>query len=110
MKDTEGFRNREAVRYDVRGFRDQSPRVVIDEPRTDRDVPADATIPVRMTLDDDFGLHSARLIYTAGDRRLRAARGGRDSPLVGAGTDRTGTAARFVKHQEIVATGGNSTR
>ena len=45
LKDTEGFRNREAVRYDVRGFRDEAPRVVIEEPRTDRDVPADSTIP-----------------------------------------------------------------
>ncbi len=45
LKDTEGFRNREAVRYDVRGFRDEAPRVVIDEPKTDRDVPADATDP-----------------------------------------------------------------
>ncbi len=36
---------------------------MFDEPKTDRDVPADATIPVRIVLDDDFGLHSARLIY-----------------------------------------------
>ncbi len=63
LKDTEGFQNREAVHYDVRGFRDEAPRVVIDEPKTDRDVPADATIPVRVILDDDFGLHSSRLIY-----------------------------------------------
>ena len=45
LKDTEGFRNREAVRYEVRGFCDEAPRVVIDEPKTDRDVPAEATIP-----------------------------------------------------------------
>ena len=63
LKDTEGFRNREAVRYEVRGFADQAPRVVIDEPKTDRDVPAEATIPVRVMLDDDFGLQSARMIY-----------------------------------------------
>ena len=49
LKDTEGFRNREAVQYDVRGFRDEAPRVVIDEPKTDRDVPADATVPVRVS-------------------------------------------------------------
>jgi hypothetical protein len=35
LKDTEGFQNREAVHYDVRGFRDEAPRVVIDEPKTD---------------------------------------------------------------------------
>ena len=63
LKDTEGFNNRDAVHYDVRGFRDEAPRVVIDEPKTDRDVPADATIPVRLVLDDDYGLHSSRLIY-----------------------------------------------
>jgi pimeloyl-ACP methyl ester carboxylesterase len=63
LKDDDGFRNRDEVRYDVRGFRDEAPRVVIEEPKTDRDVPADATIPVRIMLDDDFGLHSARLIY-----------------------------------------------
>ena len=63
LKDTEGFRNREAVRYDLRSFADEAPRVVIDEPKTDRDIPADATVPVRVVLDDDFGLQSARLIY-----------------------------------------------
>ena len=63
LQDTEGFLNRDEVRYDVRGFKDEAPRVVIEEPKTDRDVPADATVPVRIVLDDDFGLHSARLIY-----------------------------------------------
>src|SRR5262249_30241156 len=50
-------------RYEVRGFRDEAPRVMIEEPKTDRDVPADATVPVQIIVDDDFGLHSARLIY-----------------------------------------------
>ncbi len=63
MLDSEGFRNRDAVRYDVRGFKDEAPRVVIEEPKTDRDIPADAIVPVRIVLDDDFGLHSSRLIY-----------------------------------------------
>src|SRR5262249_26756262 len=58
-----GFLNREEGRYDVRSFRDEAPRVVIDEPRTDRDVPAEATVPVRILVDDDFGIHSARLNY-----------------------------------------------
>jgi hypothetical protein len=101
LKDTEGFRNREAVRYDVRGFRDESPRVVIDEPRTDRDVPADATIPVRMTLDDDFGLHSARLIYTlaTGDSEPHAEVA---IPLWSAQEQGPeGAATGFTKHQEI---------
>jgi hypothetical protein len=63
LKDKEGFRGRDAVRYDVRFFRDEAPHVVIDEPKTDRDIPADATVPLHVTLDDDFGLHSSRLIY-----------------------------------------------
>lgn len=63
LKDTEGFRNRDPVRYDVRMLKDEAPRVVIAEPKADRDVPPDATIPVRVELDDDFGLHSSRLIY-----------------------------------------------
>src|SRR5262249_32934781 len=46
LKDTEGFKNREAVRYEVRGFADLVPRVMIDEPKTDRDVTAEAKIPV----------------------------------------------------------------
>ena len=48
LRDTEGFRNRDAVRYEVRSFADLAPRVVIDEPKSDRDVPAEATIPVRV--------------------------------------------------------------
>ncbi len=63
MKDTEGFANREEGRFEVRSFRDEAPRVVIDEPKTDRDVPAEATVPVRVLVDDDFGIHSARLLY-----------------------------------------------
>ena len=73
LRDTEGFRNRDAVRYEVRGFADQAPRVVIDEPKTDRDVTAEATIPVRVVLDDDFGLQSGQDDLSAGDRRFRAA-------------------------------------
>src|SRR6185437_3607717 len=63
LLDTEGFRGREATRYDARAVRDEAPRVVIDDPTNDRDVPAAATVPVIFTVDDDFGIHSARLIY-----------------------------------------------
>ncbi len=63
LHDTEGFRNREATRYELRSFKDEAPRVVIDEPANDRDVPAQATIPVVFSIDDDFGIQSARLIY-----------------------------------------------
>lgn len=63
LHDTEGFRNREAPRYDVRAIRDEAPRVVIDEPANDRDVPAKAVVPITFTVDDDFGIQSARIVY-----------------------------------------------
>ncbi|MFO0891050.1 MAG: DUF4175 family protein [Isosphaeraceae bacterium] len=63
LQDTEGFGNRDPVTHDVRVFKDEAPRVVITDPKTDRDVPQDATVPVGVELDDDYGLHSARLIY-----------------------------------------------
>ena len=61
--DTDGFANREAPRYDVRSIRDDAPRVVIDQPPNDRDVPAKAVVPVRFTVDDDYGIQSARILY-----------------------------------------------
>src|SRR5262249_55560649 len=65
----------------VRSFRDEAPRVVIDEPKTDRDVPAEATVPVKILIDDDFGIHSARLNYkiATGESEPREAV---DIPLV----------------------------
>ncbi|MGD0784181.1 MAG: DUF4175 domain-containing protein, partial [Candidatus Aminicenantales bacterium] len=101
LQDSEGFRNRDSVRYDVRMFRDEAPRVVIAEPRNDRDVPADAMVPVRVELDDDFGLHSARLLYkvSAGDSEPHDAVA---IPLWSAPGEEPGLAQpAFVKHQEI---------
>ena len=63
LLDTEGFKNREATRYDVRAIRDEAPRVVIDEPANDKDVTATAIVPVTFTVDDDFGIQSARILY-----------------------------------------------
>ena len=99
--DTEGFRNRDAVRYEVRGFSDLAPRVVIDEPKSDRDVPAEATIPVRVVLDDDFGLQSGQMIYrlATGDSEPHEAV---DIPLWTAPLPGAGPAVgSFVKHQEV---------
>jgi hypothetical protein len=100
LKDTEGFQNREAVHYDVRGFRDEAPRVVIEEPKTDRDVPADATIPVKVVLDDDFGLHSSRLIYrlATGDSEPHAEVA---IPLWTDPNQGKPGASGFVKHYEV---------
>jgi len=101
LKDTEGFRGRDAVRYEARFFRDEAPRVVIDEPKSDRDIPPDAIIPLHVTLDDDFGLHSARLIYrvATGESEPHAQvaiplwTAPVESPQGGAGS--------LIKHEEI---------
>lgn len=101
LLDTEGFRNRDEVRYDVRGFKDEAPRVVIEEPKTDRDIPADATVPVRIVLDDDFGLHSSRLMYrvATGESEPHAEAA---IPLWSAPDQSpTPAASSVVKHQEL---------
>jgi hypothetical protein len=63
LVDTEGFKNREAVRTEVRAFPDEPPRVTMDEPPHDRDVPAKAVVPVVFSIVDDFGIQSARVLY-----------------------------------------------
>ncbi len=63
LVDTEGFKSQEATRYDVRAQKDEAPRVTITQPSNDRDVPAIATVPIKIMLDDDFGLHNARIVY-----------------------------------------------
>ncbi len=101
LRDREGFRNREAVRYEVRGYADMAPRVVIDEPKSDRDVPAEATIPVRVMLDDDFGLQSGKMVYqlATGDSEPQAAV---VIPLWTAPEPGHGPeVGSFVKHQEV---------
>ena len=97
LLDTEGFRNREAVRYDVRSLRDEAPRVVLDEPTSDRDVPAQAVVPVRFTVDDDYGIQSARLLYkvaTGGSEPTREVA----LPLWDSQANPPGAP---VKHQEV---------
>lgn len=64
--DRDGFKNREAPRFELRAVPDDAPRVVIDEPANDRDVPAEATVPIAFTVDDDFGIQTARLVYRIG--------------------------------------------
>ncbi len=101
MKDSEGFVNREENRFEVRSYRDEAPRVVIDEPKTDRDVPAEATVPVRVVIDDDFGIHSGRMLYkiATGDSEPRE---GDPIPLFAAIDQSPAPAARsLVKHKEV---------
>lgn len=97
LHDTDGFANREAPRYDIRSIHDEAPRVVIDQPPNDRDVPAKAVVPVRFTVDDDYGIQSARILY-------RTASGGSEPtnvvvlPLWDAKDQAAGQPS---KHQEV---------
>ena len=63
LKDTEGFASQEVVRFDVRAIKDEAPRVAVEEPLHDRDVPPEATVPLQFAVDDDFGIQHARLVY-----------------------------------------------
>ncbi|GAC1463379.1 MAG: hypothetical protein NVSMB9_00810 [Isosphaeraceae bacterium] len=63
LLDMEGFRSRLSPRYEVQAVRDEAPRVVIEEPSIDRDVPSEATVPITFTINDDFGIQQARLVY-----------------------------------------------
>ncbi len=63
LKDTEGFASQEVVRFDVRVIKDEAPRVTVEDPSHDRDVPLEATVPLQFAIDDDYGIQLVRLIY-----------------------------------------------
>jgi len=42
---------------------DEAPRVTVEDPSTDRDVPPEATVPLHFLIDDDFGIQLVRLVY-----------------------------------------------
>ncbi|MEO6812144.1 MAG: DUF4175 family protein, partial [Isosphaeraceae bacterium] len=65
LTDTEGFRSqdKDTTRFEVHALRDEEPRVTIDEPSSDRDVTANANVPVRIAAEDDYGLGLVRLLY-----------------------------------------------
>ena len=63
LKDTEGFASQEVVRFDVRALKDEPPRVAMNNPAHDRDVPARATVPIEIGVDDDYGIQLVRLVY-----------------------------------------------
>ena len=99
LLDTEGFRNRDAVRSEIRAFPDEAPRVIIDEPAHDRDVPVKAVVPVVFSAADDFGIQSARLLYkvaSAGSEPTQEVA----LPLWEAPRGAAGTPAR-VRQQEV---------
>ncbi len=100
LLDTEGFKNREAIRTDIRAVADEAPRVTIEEPVHDRDVPVKAVVPVVFSVADDFGIQSARLLYkvaSAGSEPTQEVA----LPLWEAPHEANGTTPGPVKHQEV---------
>ena len=67
LTDTEGFTDREAVRYELRGIADSVPDVVIEAPVSDVLLTADAELPVEILAKDDLGLRDVRIAYQVGD-------------------------------------------
>ena len=67
LTDQQGFTDREAVRYELRGISDGVPEVVIDTPVADVMLTANAELPVKVLAKDDLGLKEVRISYQAGD-------------------------------------------
>ena len=67
LTDTEGFTDREAVRYELRGIADSVPDVAIEIPVSDVLITADAELPVEILAKDDLGLRDVRIAYQVGD-------------------------------------------
>lgn len=66
LRDTEGFRGqaRHQVRFNVHAIPDNAPQVAIEEPPGNRDVTANAVVPVVIESEDDFGLGKVWLEYS----------------------------------------------
>ena len=67
LTDTQGFTDREAVRYELRGIADSIPDVRIEVPVTDILLTTDAELPVEILAKDDLGLREIRISYQIGD-------------------------------------------
>ena len=67
LTDTQGFTDRDAVRYELRGIADGIPDVVIEAPVSDVLLTADSELPVAILAKDDLGLRQVRIAYQFGD-------------------------------------------
>ncbi len=67
LTDTQGFTDRDAVRYELRGIADGIPDVTIEAPVSDVLLTADSELPVEVLAKDDLGLHQVRIAYQVGD-------------------------------------------
>ena len=98
LKDTEGFGGQEVIRFELRSTKDEAPRVAMEEPSHDRDVPPGATIPVRIAVDDDFGIQLVRLVYKVASGHSEPTR---EEPIpLWAAPEPHGEAGP-VKHREV---------
>ncbi len=66
LRDTEGFRSqqRHLVRFNLHAIPDNVPQVVVEEPPGNRDVTANAVVPVVIDAQDDFGLGKVWVEYS----------------------------------------------
>ena len=64
LRDLDGFDNAETVRYELRTVADAPPSALIVEPEYDISVPPNASVPIRLRGEDDYGLQLIRLLYT----------------------------------------------
>ncbi|MBI1324315.1 DUF4175 family protein [bacterium] len=63
LTDTEGFTSKDQGRLDQQVVPDMAPRVVLEDPATDREITAQAVVPLKVDLEDDFGIAEVRLRY-----------------------------------------------
>lgn len=63
MLDREGFENREAPRYEIRGIADLVPEVRLEDPATDVQLTPTAVLPLSVFARDDLGLREVRIQY-----------------------------------------------
>jgi hypothetical protein len=64
LRDQLGFENRQASRYDLKVVEDQPPDVFIERPASDIQVTANADVPLRVSIKDDFGVQDATLLHS----------------------------------------------
>ena len=68
----EGFESPSAAQYQIRAIADRLPDVRILKPGRNRDVPKQASIPLKVEVRDDYLPRGAALVYTiAGPKRAK---------------------------------------
>lgn len=63
LTDLEGFTSKDQSRLDQQVVLDNAPRVVLEDPATDREITAQTVLPLKVDLEDDFGIHQVRMKY-----------------------------------------------